>query len=41
MLSLEVGLRDCLRTEVLPRLMDESILIASLSCCSKAKWAMA
>ena len=73
MFSLEVGLRDCLRTdvmprmvmvmlamvtvvvvvldlvvmeghrrtEVLPRLMEESILIASLSCCSKAKWAMA
>jgi len=36
-LSLLKGFKDCRRIE-LDRWMEESILTASLSCCSKAKW---
>ena len=39
MFSREVGFRDCLRMEE-DRLIEESILMASLNCWSKAKWAM-
>ena len=38
--SLEEGLSDCLLTDE-ERWIEESILMASLSCWSNVKWAMA